>query len=560
MNKINLKNYLVIIAIIILASVLRFYKLGNYPALNADEAAIGYNAYSLILTGRDEHGNPWPIHFQSFNDYKPGFYFYLVIPFVKVFGLNEWAVRLPNAILGVASVYLIYLLIKELFQDNYDFRLTKYLKFSLPELSAFLLAISPWHIQFSRGGWEVNTATFLLLFGLYMFMKYVRTYKYKNLLLFGTSFILSLYTYHAERVVAPLLFVGLLFIFWKNFKKKLSHLATVSLIFMVLLVPLGLDFTKNDIVSRAAGVGLFADPGPIERTNEQRSEHQNYDALVPKLFHNKVVNYGLTFLNNWGEHYWGEFLFVSGDSIQRDKVPETGEMYLFEIATLAAGLYFIFRSLTEVRRSNYLILFWLVIAPIPAALTFQSPHALRAENMVIPLVITSSYGLYQLLFITIGFSRILKYIILISISILMSWNFARYIHMYYLHMSKAYPFSSQYGVKELVSFLSSSQKEYRNIVVTNRYDQPYILFLFYTKYPPNKFQGGHTLTPRDKYGFSTVTNFGNFVFKSIDWDQDKVLYPNSLLVGTDEEIPNEANVVKKIYGSNDYLYFKVVEN
>src|SRR3972149_9124231 len=106
------KNKLVLILIIILAFVLRFYKLNSYPALNADEAAIGYNAYSLIQTGRDEHGNPWPIHFQSFNDYKPGLYFYLVLPFVKFMGLNEWSVRLPNALLGIASVYLLYLLMR----------------------------------------------------------------------------------------------------------------------------------------------------------------------------------------------------------------------------------------------------------------------------------------------------------------------------------------------------------------------------------------------------------------------------------------------------------------
>ena len=94
-----MKKYLLIL-IIILAAFLRFYKLDSFPALNADEAAIGYNAYSLIQTGMDEHGNAWPIDFQSFNDYKPGLYFYLVLPFVKILGLNEWAVRIPNAFLG----------------------------------------------------------------------------------------------------------------------------------------------------------------------------------------------------------------------------------------------------------------------------------------------------------------------------------------------------------------------------------------------------------------------------------------------------------------------------
>ena len=84
-----------LVLIIVLAFVLRFYRLADYPALNADEAAIAYNAYSLIETGLDEHGNSWPVHFQSFNDFKPGGYFYLVLPFVKFLGLTEWAVEYP---------------------------------------------------------------------------------------------------------------------------------------------------------------------------------------------------------------------------------------------------------------------------------------------------------------------------------------------------------------------------------------------------------------------------------------------------------------------------------
>ena len=90
------KHKFLIFLILLLAFVVRFYKLGSFPALNADEAAIGYNAYSLLETGKDEHGNSWPIHFQSFNDFKPGLYFYLVLPFVRFFGLNEWAVALSN--------------------------------------------------------------------------------------------------------------------------------------------------------------------------------------------------------------------------------------------------------------------------------------------------------------------------------------------------------------------------------------------------------------------------------------------------------------------------------
>src|SRR3989344_4228696 len=134
-----MKDRIVLVLILFLAFSLRFWKLGSYPAINADEASIAYDAYSLIQTGRDQHGNSWPIHFQSFNDYKPGFYIYLVIPFVKLLGLTEWAVRIPGALTGVISVWVLYLLVQEVFGKK---------DYSLATIASFLLAISPWHVHF----------------------------------------------------------------------------------------------------------------------------------------------------------------------------------------------------------------------------------------------------------------------------------------------------------------------------------------------------------------------------------------------------------------------------
>lgn len=546
---------ILLILIIALAAFLRLYKVDSYPALNADEAAIGYNAFSLLETGKDEHANPWPIHFQSFNDYKPGLYVYLVMPYVKILGLNEWSVRLPNVLLGISCVYLIYLLAKELSSKEEALLPVKSDLFAIS--AAFLLAISPWHIHFSRGGWEVNTATFLITLGFYLLLKYLNGKSVFALSFSVLSFALSLYTYHAARIVAPLLLLGIVIFYWLDVKRHVKKLMVAALIGLILIFPLVRDLTKGEMVSRAAGVGLFADVGPIERTNEQRMEHKGVTSV---LLHNKVVNYGLTFLKNLSAHYHGLFLFVSGDVIQRNAVPETGQMYLFEIVTVLIGLVFMCRKFNKNSRGFYLLLWWLIIAPIPAALTFQSPHALRAQNMVIPLTLISALGMSQLLNFADRKKKFVKNTIFVLLGVLVAWNFARYMHMYWLHMSKEYPFSSQYGVKELTEYLLESKKEYKNIVVTNKYDQPYILFLFYTKYPPQTFQKEHILSARDKYGFSTVNWYSNYVFKSIDWDEDKLLYPDSLIIGSNEEIPDETNITKRIYGSNGYLYFKVVAN
>ena len=536
---------IILISILVLAAFLRIYNLGSFPALNADEAAIGYNAYSLLETGKDEHGNSWPVHFQSFNDFKPGGYFYLVLPFVKLLGLNEWAVRLPSALIGIFTVLLVYLLVKELFKDE-----------TLALTSSFFLSISPWHIHFSRGGWEVNTATFLMVLGFRLFIKSVK--KPKLLILSSLFFVLSLYVYHAARIIAPLLVIGLMLIYRKKVLGNIKNVVIAGLFGLVLLLPLINDFTGSAVTSRVAGVGLFADPGPLARINELRGEHADFQSLPAKIFHNKAISYSMAFVENWSEHYSGEFLFFSGDEIQRNKVPETGQMYLFDIIFVLAGLVYIAKK----PKGWKPILLWLIIAPFAAALTFQSPHALRAQNMVIPLVVISAYGavsLFRWLYKIVP-KKLLFGLIFLPFVLIISWQFARYMDMYWVNMAPKYPFSSQYGVKELALYVEERQDSYEKIFVANDYDQPYILFLFYLKYPPAKFQSDHSLTERDVFHFSTVDHFDKYYFIDVDYNELIANNPNSLIIGAKEEVSEDIEGVDEIYGSNGYLYFRAIKN
>ncbi|KKQ96399.1 MAG: hypothetical protein UT23_C0032G0001, partial [Candidatus Woesebacteria bacterium GW2011_GWA1_39_12] len=67
----KLVNLVPIFAVILLALFLRVYKLGDIPpSINWDEAAVGYNAFSIANFGRDEWGNVFPLVFKSFEDYK----------------------------------------------------------------------------------------------------------------------------------------------------------------------------------------------------------------------------------------------------------------------------------------------------------------------------------------------------------------------------------------------------------------------------------------------------------------------------------------------------------
>ncbi len=531
-----MKKYLPIILILILASVLRFVALDKFPAgLNADEAAIGYNAWSLIQTGKDEHGVSWPLVFRSFDDYKPPVYFYLVLPFVKLLGLNIWAVRLPSALLGIASVFLVYLLAKVFVPKNKYF----------PFFSALLLAISPWHLQFSRGGWEVNAALFFILLGLWSFFKGLDKFRY--FYLFVISLVISLYTYHSARIISPLLALSLVLIYrqplFVNLKgKKLKTIILAAVLGLLMSLPLAGQLLSKEGQSRFAGVSVFSDTGPLWQALELRRAHPEINLFV-KIIHNQYLSYGLRFVKNYLSHYSPRFLFIDGDEIARSKVPGMGQTYLLLFPFYVLGLFALCRL--DIKGKIF-IFAWFLIAPFAAALTFQSPHALRAQNMVIPLTFISALGLA----IVFKFLARLKNKWLFSLHVLGvllfgGYSTGRYLHLYYNHYSKELPYAWQYGFDQIADYVRENETKYDKIIISDRYDQPYILMAFFLKYPPQTLQKELVMTPRDKFGFSTVRQFGKLEFRAINYREDQRL-PHTLIISADESVDGKV-VIHTIY-------------
>src|SRR3990170_5673664 len=542
----------ILISILILAAALRLFGLTRYPAgLNADEAALGYNAYSLMLTGKDEHGHAWPVNLESFGDFKPAFYSYFLIPFIKVFGLTELAIRLPSALAGILAVLFIYLLTKELTSLAGEF---------MGLTSALLLAISPWHLHFSRGAWEVNLATTFILLGTWLFLKWLKNPKIIFLLLFTLNFTLSLYTYQSARVIAPLLGLGFLICYFPIFTKHLRQTITAGILLFLLLIPLTYNLITSDASSRFSAVGLLADAGPLNRVKEFRGQHGNPNSPLGRVLHNRPVIYSIQFMKNYLDHFNGAFLFISGDVIPRNRVPETGLLYMTDFILLFLGVIYLLRTSNYEPRTN-IIWLWLFIAPVASALTFQTPHALRSQSLVIPLTIISSSGLFNLVNIILKLKiKNLKFIAYGILFFGYFWQVSRYLHQYYIHYPQTYPFAWEYGFKELVAYTESVRDRYDQIMVTDKYDQPYILFLFYSRFPPAQFQGRHKLTLRDKYNFSTVREFDKYKFENTPWEKVRDIH-STLIVAAPEDIPEVGvNVVKTIYFPSNQPAFKIVSN
>ncbi len=59
--KLKARSWLLLLLVFFIAFFLRFYKLDTIPGLLRDEASIGYNAYSVLTTDKDEYGKLLPL-------------------------------------------------------------------------------------------------------------------------------------------------------------------------------------------------------------------------------------------------------------------------------------------------------------------------------------------------------------------------------------------------------------------------------------------------------------------------------------------------------------------
>ena len=538
-----------LLVILLFGFILRTIFLGIVPpGFNADEAALGYNAYSILKTGKDEWGESFPLVFKSFSDYKPGLYVYLAVPFIAVLGLNEFAVRLPSIILGLFSIYFIYLLSKEIFKKEI-----------VSLSSAFLLAISPWHIHYSRGAWETNIATFFILVGVWAFLKGLQ--KSNFFYLSAISFLGAMYSYQSPRLIIPLLALLLVTAFWREiFLREKNNRFSINkgligpmIVSVLFIIPLIFIMTSNKGLARFQGVSIFTDTGSSVRVDQKRGEHDNSNDLASKLYHNRLIAFGLDFTTHYLDHFDPQFLFISGDPLGRNKIPDMGQMYLFEIVTLLVGVYFIIKTNTPYSKVIFL---WLLIAPIASSLTYQTPHALRAANMVVPLVLISGTGLGFLLESLLRLKLLYRSVFFSGLIIVLIFFISNFFDQYFIHLPKTYALEWEYGFSQMATYVLENKDKYKKVLITDQYDQPYILMLFYSKYDPISYYQSARPTGVDKFGFSTVRSFDKFEFRPIG--QDEVgKDEDTLYVGTQLEI-GDRDALKIINFPNGEVAFKIV--
>lgn len=553
--KINKKLLIILFGFIIaLALVLRFYQLGNVPSSpDWDEVALGYDAYSIIHTGRDEFGKFLPVVLRSFDDYKPALYTYLAIPFVYFLGLSVFAVRMPSVVFGVIGVIATFYLVKELFKRD-----------DLALLSSFMMAISPWSIQFSRVAFEANTGdTLNILAALFL----IKGRKRPWMLCLSAFFAgLALYVYQSEKVFTPLFIVVLVIIYYKDFiKLPKKYLALPVIVGLITIYPMvHFILTDKQALLRVQGTSIFANQTQILQTDIQKLEydraHHDYLGL---LLDNRRLEYGKIILSGYLSHFYPNWL-MSGD-ISRHHAPDMGLIYIWEFPFILIGIFALMFGKFD-RKTKAVIFSWFLIAPIPASITTGVPHAVRTLNFLPTWQIFTALGLvttfYFIKNLKVGFKNydLRKPLVIVCCTVFglfFIFNFVYYLDQYFVQLNYYDGFEWQYGYEQAIPAVEKLKNSYNKIVVSDRepMDKSYMFFLFYLKYPPQQYQ---TIGEKSSGGFAAHHAFDIFEFRPIDWENDATT-SGVLYVGTPSEFPPKTKALKTIYYQNGKKAMMIVD-
>ncbi len=461
-----MRTRLLLLLILFLAFELRFFKIStNPPSLYWDEVAMAYNVQSILDTGADEYGHKFPFFFESFQDYKLPGYIYSLAFVARFFGLNELTVRLPAILYGTGTVAFIFLLADRLFNKRAAL------------LSAYSLAISPWHIQFTRAGFEASGALAFLILGLYLLHKGLDN---KNYFFIGLiSLILSLCFYNGVRIVVPGMFIYFCIFYWKKMHFVKKDVLIFIIISLFITLPVVLKFLSPQAFIRYSYISIFSNSPHLEEAARLRLSEGN--TLLSRLIHHRYLVYSEDFLQNYLSYFSPAFLFFGQDQNQRHFVPNVGLMHLWRLPFIIIGII----MATKKRHPGLIMLFpLLLLSPIAAAVTIPSPHALRALSMLPAILIFSAYAVTFILS-KVNKTKLAVILILVSISFL---GLNQYLYELHLHYPIIASRDWAYGYKQVFEKIKVMEKDYNSFYITGSYWRPYIFALYYLYYPPSIYQ------------------------------------------------------------------------
>jgi len=426
------KTIVFLLVILAIAAFFRLWQLDSIPpGLYPDVAINGNDALDSLKTGNFKV-------FYPENNGREGLFIWLIAASFSIFGISIWSIKIVAAIIGILTVLGLYLLTKELFS-----KLAENSSRPIALLSSFFLAVSFWHVNFSRIGFRAILLPFVLVFGFYFLFKGFREKRILDFIIAGLFFGLGFYTYISYRFIVILL--PLILIFWwliyrkQNLQKQflLSIFYFLFSIFIVAL-PIGFYFLQNPqaFVSRATDVSVFAQQNPIKAFGESLVKH-------------------LGMFNFYGDPNWRHN--ISGAPILFWPI---GILFLI-------GLFY---SISQIKKMPFGVLFaWWLIMLLPGVLTYEGiPHALRTIGVIPAVYIFAGLGgwkIYQWLAQNTKHKKLLFASVLIFLLMDSVVEFDKYFNKWAKNQEVKNAFSADYV--EIGNYLNSLPSGIKIYVIVN---------------------------------------------------------------------------------------------
>ncbi|HOZ03586.1 MAG TPA: glycosyltransferase family 39 protein [Candidatus Woesebacteria bacterium] len=522
MPKIKAVDLLLILILLLTSVFARFYRFGQLPAsLNRDEAALGYTAWSVLETGRDEWGERWPLAPASFGDYKLIGYPTLLVGLFSILPKADWVVRLPSLLAGVGLVAISWQIGRRLFNHKFGVIL------------AVLVATSPVFIWFSRSAWEANVAVFYLITAGYLIYSALNQRHYTWRLMLGFVLLFSsIFTYNTPLILIPCLALILPLLVQS---KQLKHSAIVTTVIFTLV---GISFLLlSSVWSQKSGITIFTDP-------TVRAEWLEFRTQLSEPWQSILGNrYSYLFgrvARNFVQSFSPEFVVFRGGAHPWHSLPGFGHIFtvVYLLATLESfvliinlirSTYQLFQAkiklntLLEQFHQQYVWLYLLFVSLFPAVVTVDAPHATRSLLFFWLLCVFAVRFLWRHKNRTSLISLML---------ILLVFNLGYYTFHYFLAYPKLSQLIFQSDFKQVLAQVES-EFPVQPVAIVDSGGYQYILLAWYLPVNPVDFLANNTRQLPDHIGLRYGEQVGRFHFIASPTDRAPA---ERVLVSWDESV------------------------
>lgn len=479
------------ICIMVVGAFLRLIGLGQTPGLYFDEVLYGLDANSILKTGRDIYGHFMPLAFQS-SGYYPLLYPYTLVPFLAVFGLSVWVVRLPAALAGIVSLVIFFLLIKEAAGRSGKL---------LALIGVFILAYLPWHIHLTRVSFLAGFGLVFLLAGIYFFIRGRRNSRY---FILGTLLMAaSTQAHYGYILMAPIMFIELCILEYRNLIKHKYSFFGIIAIWVVVIAISAISYSKYNSSLRVAEL--------VDR---------NALSVVFEYFRSFSLNY----------------LFINGTDYRLVNPWGGGALPLIMLPYVLLGLV---RFFGQNKTVKLVIGSFLLLTPIPSAIANSGQHSIRNSPMIIAFVFLAALGVEFLLH-TPRWKIVFRVLVFASALIFLV-NAAN--KLGYLFTKYGLEYGDLWGDNQRAAIEFAGAQQSQNIFFTDSYNVMLSYFAFEHKTSPALVQKT-TLLPTSYNGLP-AKNIGNVYFLTTEQD----FHRNYL-----QNLPADSLVVDTLFYSDSPLF------